>query len=151
MEWKIEHAIVYPTVDCAIFYNSTYRQIYLAKKPSQTKWRFVGGFVDPKDESYQQAALREAYEETGLECKLGEFVTSMRITDPRYEFKEDKVITTMFTMFSWDDEKAKPMDDISELKLMEFDALNEDDFVPEHRDLFLALRRFVGKKTGRRS
>lgn len=144
----MNHAIVYPTVDCAIFYDNTYSKIYLAKKQNQQKWRFVGGFVDPKDESYQQAALREAYEETGLECKIGEFVTSMKITDPRYQYKEDKVITTMFTMFSWNDDKAKPMDDISELELMYFDALNEDDFVPEHRELFKELQTFVDKKKG---
>lgn len=144
----MNHAIVYPTVDCAIFYDNTYSKIYLARKPNQQKWRFVGGFVDPNDFSYQQAALREAFEETGLECKIGEFVTSMKINDPRYNYKEDKVITTMFSMFSWNDEKARPMDDISELKLFPFDSLNEYDFVPEHKDLFIALRDWVDRKKG---
>lgn len=149
MKWKLNHAIVYPTVDCAIFYSNTYDEIYLARKPNQDKWRFVGGFVDPNDFSYQQAALREAFEETGLECKLGEFVTSVKINDLRYKDKEDKIITTMFTMFSRNDEKAKPMDDISELKLFNFSLLREDDFVPEHRDLFRALKEWVNKKKGR--
>lgn len=148
MEWKLNHPIVYPTVDCAIFYSNEYTQIYLAKKPNQDKWRFVGGFVDPNDFSYQQAAIREAFEETGLECKIGEFVTSMKINDPRYNYKEDKVITTLFTMFPWNDDNAKPMDDIAELKLFEFDILKEEDFVPEHRDLFRFLRNWVKHKRG---
>jgi bifunctional NMN adenylyltransferase/nudix hydrolase len=146
MEWKLYNPIIYPTVDCAIFTDNTYSMMYVAKKTGQTKYRFVGGFVDPQDESYQSAALREAKEETNLECKIDSFITSCKVDDDRYREKDDKIITTLFTMFPVNDINAKPMDDIAELQLLKFDSLCEDDFVAEHKSLFISLKNWLTKK-----
>jgi len=51
---------VYPTVDCAIFDDWSWTKVWLAKKPHEDKLRFVGGFADPKDSSFEETALREA-------------------------------------------------------------------------------------------
>ena len=137
IEWKMNHPIVYPTVDCAIFTDASMTGIYLARKPNSDKWRFVGGFVDPTDRSYQEAAVREAKEETGMDCSVVSWVTSARIEDPRYSFKEDKIMTTLFSMVGYGEPKA--LDDISELREFRVEDLNEDMFVPEHRVLYLNL------------
>ena len=139
-EWKLTHPIVYPTVDCAIFSDRDFKRIYLARKPGQTKWRFVGGFVDPLDDSYQSAAIREAKEETGLDCVVYEWITSAKIEDARYKDKEDKIITSLFAMYSVGDNEPKAMDDICELVLFDFEDLTDDMIVDEHIRIFLSLK-----------
>jgi len=141
MEWKMNHAIVYPTVDCAIFSDGNHNKIYLAKKPNQPLWRFPGGFVDPKDISYEDAAIREAKEETNLDCFVIDYVGSTQVNDPRYKDKEDKIITSMYAMEAiHNDSEPKPMDDIAELKLFNTIDVSEDMIMPEHRNLFWELR-----------
>ena len=141
MEWKMNHAIVYPTVDCAIFSDHTLGKILLARKKGQTLYRFVGGFVDPSDFAYEIAALREANEETRLKCHDVAYVTSQKVNDPRYAEKEDKIITTLFAMVSAQPlEDAVASDDIEEVKVFNFAEIGEDMLVSEHRPLFAALR-----------
>ena len=140
MEWKLNHAIVYPTVDCAIF-DEVYQYILLARKKNQTLYRFVGGFVDPADQSYEMAALREANEETGLLCHDVSYVISQKVNDPRYAEKDDKIITTLYAMCTPAPlGDAVASDDIEEVKVFEFNGLTEEMLVEEHRTLLAALR-----------
>ena len=140
MEWKMNHAIVYPTVDCAIF-DEAYQFILLARKKNQTLYRFVGGFVDPADQAYEMAALREAHEETGLLCHDVMYVTSQKVNDPRYADKEDKIITTFYAMCTPSPlDEAVASDDIEEVKVFEFNDVTEKMLVEEHRTLLAALR-----------
>ena len=141
MEWKMNHAIVYPTVDCAIFNDDSFGKILLARKKGQTLYRFVGGFVDPADFAYEWAALREAKEETRLQCYDVAYVTSQKVNDPRYADKEDKIITTLFAMVAAQPlEDAVASDDIEEVRVFEFEVVFEEMLVTEHRPLFTALR-----------
>jgi len=57
------YSITYTTVDICAHNNEG--QILLARKPSEDKFRFVGGFVDTDDESLEVATKREFEEETG--------------------------------------------------------------------------------------
>ena len=143
MDWKLTHPVVYPTVDCAIFEDILLSRLYLAKKPGETRLRFVGGFVDPSDPSYAVAALREAKEETRLDCRLLGYIMSSRIDDPRYSDKQDKIITSFYAMVPTGNGVAKASDDISELGLYDVDSLSKDDFVPEHQGLFEVLVRWL--------
>lgn len=141
MEWKMNHAIVYPTVDCAIFSDHALGKILLARKNGQTLYRFVGGFVDPSDFAYEWTALREAKEETCLICHDVAYVTSQKVNDPRYADKEDKIITTLFAMVSAQPlEDAVASDDIEEVRMFEFEDVFEEMLVTEHRPLFTSLR-----------
>lgn len=54
---------VYPVVDIAAFYGP---YVLLGKRDNEDGWRLPGGHVDPTDQSYEAAALRELREETGL-------------------------------------------------------------------------------------
>jgi bifunctional NMN adenylyltransferase/nudix hydrolase len=60
----------YPTsfqaTDCVIIHREA-GKLLLGKKKIQTGWRFLGGFVDPKDDSLELANARERQEEAGLD------------------------------------------------------------------------------------
>lgn len=92
-----QYTKVYPTVDIALFRNNK-TEILLGKKATNNKWRFVGGFADPEDESYEAAAKRELMEECG-EMDISEitYETSCKINDWRYRNEADKIITLLFS------------------------------------------------------
>lgn len=136
-----QYPTVHPTVDCAIFKGDGLENIILAKKPNETKLRFVGGFADPEKDSvrgFESTARREAQEETGAECEIISYVCSEMIDDWRYRSETNKIITTMFAM-KYVFGKLEAHDDIRELHIKKFDELNEDDFVDEHKILFKRL------------
>ena len=54
----------YATVDVAVLRDDA-REVMLARKANEHKWRFPGGFADPSDESFEVSALRELAEECG--------------------------------------------------------------------------------------
>lgn len=128
--------IVYPTVDIAIFNNDN-SKLLLARKPDQTKYRFVGGFVDVTDCNFESAARREVREETGLEVTNPEYVCSLNIKDWRYEKETTRTVMTTFFKANVIYGSPTPMDDIEELKW--FDIHDVVDLMPEHIKLFNKL------------
>lgn len=125
------YPISYATVDIAPINDNN--QLLLGKKPHESKYRFVGGFVDPKDESYEIAAKRELHEEAGnnIEVDKMEYVCSMNMDDWRYRNEEDKIKTILFkTKFLWG--RIQPSDDISELKWFELEDLKNEKFIDEN-------------------
>ena len=133
---------VYPTVDCAIFDDDKLEYIYLARKENEKLLRFVGGFTDPKDSSFEAAAKREAAEETGLETEVIGYLGSIKIDDFRYRGEVDKIITSFFAMkkiFG----KPEAKDDIYELRKVAVKDLMEENIIPEHRVLFNMLKEWI--------
>lgn len=94
---------VFPTVDIIIRKDG---KLLLGRKPKQDKfparpghagWRFFGGFADPAlDNSYEDAAKREANEESNLVVTKVKYLGSTRIDDPRYRGTEHCIITHLF-------------------------------------------------------
>lgn len=126
---------VYPTVDVAVFRNN-YREILLARKENETKFRLPGGFADPEDDSYEMAAIRELGEECGdIEIDALTYLGSCRIDDWRYRGSSDSVITHLYACILSDGEPS-PDDDIAELRWFDMDKLQGSHFVPEHQPLF---------------
>lgn len=116
------YPISYQTVDVAIYDEKN--RILLGRKPNEDKLRFIGGFVDPRDESLEAAAHREATEEAGM-LELGpmEYVLSHRVDDWRYRSEQDKILTTLFMtkkIFG----APRPNDDICELKWVDIKDLH---------------------------
>jgi len=132
-----QYPVSYQTVDIACLGSGGHR-ILLCKKPSEDKFRFIGGFVDPKDLSLEHAARREFMEETGGNGEISDlkYLGSFRVDDWRYVKGRDKIMTSLFIgemIFG----TIEPSDDISELRwfgISEFksDRFIEENIVPEH-------------------
>lgn len=134
----------FPTVDIAIIDRPKNRML-LGRKPNQTKFRFVGGFVDPsmdgsKSNYLERNAKREVAEETGLETGKLDYVSSFQVNDWRYRGETNKIVTTLFKtdyLFGG----PKPDDDICELCW--FDLTKEEKLfskiVDEHVPLLNSL------------
>lgn len=133
---------VYPTVDIAVFRKDA-AEILLARKANETKYRLPGGFTDPDDNSYEDAALRELGEECG-ELTIDEltYLGSMRIDDWRYRGSSDSVMTHLYACELIAGE-PEPNDDIVELRWFEVSKITEDVFVSEHRPLWELLVEYL--------
>ena len=109
-----QYAKVYPTVDVAVFRNDR-TEVLLGKKAINNKWRFIGGFADPIDACYEDAARRELTEECGdLQVTGMHYEASARIDDWRYRSETDKIITLFFSCDLLSG-VARPQDDIAAL------------------------------------
>jgi bifunctional NMN adenylyltransferase/nudix hydrolase len=95
---------VYPTVDCIVWRDNGQPldcgiEVLLIRRTDNGEWGFIGGFVDPQDESYAAACKREVYEEVGLTAESGVVcVGSVKVNDWRYRGTRDAIMTTLFTM-----------------------------------------------------
>lgn len=107
----------YTAVDIAIF-NEDETKILLGRKEHAKQFRFIGGFVDPTDKSFEAAARREVQEETGLAITDPEYVGSFRVDDWRYRLEQDKIMSATYrakVQFG----SPRPDDDIAEVKWFE--------------------------------
>lgn len=116
-------------------------RVLLGRKPDQKLFRFIGGFVDVADESYEEAALRELREEApNIEvCKLSlRNIGNEQICDERYLNDKDRIFTTLFFVaYIFGDIKAG--DDLEELKWIDFKDIEGYNIRPEHCGLLEKL------------
>jgi len=142
--------ISYTTVDIAI--HNTEGKWLVGRKYNQDQWRFIGGFSDADDDSFEISALREVGEETGLKVKEEDmtYIGSRRIRDWRYEKEEDQVKTLFFKTCVDASLEAKGADDIEVVQWVTFDELalmvEHNQFVSEHRVLFQKLSAHLDKQ-----
>ncbi len=136
---------VYPTVDIAVFRKEE-TELLLARKDNETRYRLPGGFTDPDDDSYEEAALRELGEECG-ELTIDEltYLGSCRIDDWRYRGAMDAVMTHLYACELLEGEPIAN-DDIAELRWFEVSRLNKDLFVPEHQVLWEILEEYLASE-----
>lgn len=137
------YPISYQAVDIAVF-NDEETQILLARKPGEDKYRFIGGFVDPKDVSLEQAACREFREEAGAEAAIESYIGSFRILDWRYKSERDKIMTALYKA-KYTSGHLAPSDDLEALRW--FDIKEElraplgiiKNIIEEHQPLMAIL------------
>tara|TARA_R110000765_G_scaffold7963_4_gene26090 strand:+ start:95641 stop:96555 length:915 start_codon:yes stop_codon:yes gene_type:complete len=131
---------VIPTVDVAIVDRSNNKcRILLGKRKSEKKFRFFGGFADPHNNGFEEDAIREVHEETGLTIKEVDYIGSYKIDDWRYRTEQDKIVTTLF-VGKYIDGTPEPSDDMDgEVRWFNANELNDTIFVDEHKELFHAL------------
>jgi bifunctional NMN adenylyltransferase/nudix hydrolase len=138
-----QRPVSFPTVDICVYNEKG--EILLAKKPTETKWRFVGGFVDTSDASLESAARREFAEETGGNAEIADlkYIMSHRVADWRYASEESSILTTLFLgkfVFG----SVKPSDDIETLAWLPIKDFSNDEKInenvmEEHRFLMKSL------------
>jgi bifunctional NMN adenylyltransferase/nudix hydrolase len=92
-----KYPVSFQTVDAAILDYNGARVLLARKTKDGGGWRFPGGFVNPEDESLENAAMREAREETGLEVGDPDYIGSYRINDYRYT-GSDRILTAFFAL-----------------------------------------------------
>lgn len=141
-----KYPVSYPTVDVAII-NFDKKQLLLGKKKDEAKWRFIGGFVDINDESYEMAGKREVREECGdISTDSYKFIGSYRIDDWRYRSEDDKIITSFFCCH-YIYGRVHPTDDIAELQWFDLSTVSEKDIEPAHHILFESLKKYLNAKS----
>jgi len=106
---------VYSTVDVLVF-DPKERRILLARKPLETGYRIVGGFASPDDNSFEDAAIRELSEESGLTVGyVGlRYVGSRKVDDWRYTNNPAEKIMTHLYVGLYGHGCAKANDDVAE-------------------------------------
>ena len=110
-----------PTVD-AVIHDPALGVVLVKRKNPPHGWALPGGFVD-YGERVEDAAVREAKEETGLEVTLTGLlgVYSDPARDPRMH-----TISTVFTAVARNPEEVAGGDDAAEAKFFPLDALPRD-------------------------
>lgn len=140
------YPICYQTVDVAVF-NENKDKILLCKKPYESKYRFIGGFSDPRSSTLEADVYRETLEEANIEISDIKYLISISIDDWRYKNEVDKIKTAFFTA-KYVYGKIQAGDDVSEVKwfsLTDFNNLNyiEENIVDEHYELMKKLVKSV--------
>lgn len=133
---------VFPTVDIMPIDRDN-KRVLLARKSGENLYRFVGGFTDPKDNSYEDAAKRELTEETGLDIDEETlfYVGSAKVDDWRYRGEVDRIITHLYIADALHAEAAAA-DDIAEVRWFDWDELSTKILTPEHAALY---ERFIAR------
>ena len=123
----------FQTVDIAVVNDK--REILLARKPEEKKWRFIGGFSDPRSTSLEADAKREVTEEASIEVDDITYLGSTLIDDWRYRGEQDKIKTAFFVA-KYIYGKPEGADDIAEVKWVPIGTgLSKDNIEPLHHVL----------------
>ncbi len=137
---------VFPTVDIAIL-NDTGTEMLLGRKPTETKFRFIGGFSDVKSPTYEADARREVAEETGIEITDPVYIGSTLIDDWRYRGEKDKIKTLFFVATHMYGQVGAD-DDIAEVRWFKLANVNKGDMVETHWPLYDMLKAYLKKQEG---
>ena len=85
-------------------------RIAVVHRPRYDDWSLPKGKLDP-GESFEQAALREVQEETGLVCELGEELSSTTYHDRKGRFK-----LVRYWLMDAVEGEFEPNDEVDELR-----------------------------------
>jgi len=137
------------TVDIAIINKDVIEggpQLLLGRKENEKKFRFIGGFIDPRktensrnnrrDDVFQHNARREVYEETGYNMEIGtiQHIGSYLMDDWRYRSEKSKIITSFYFAY-YEQGRPEPTDDIYELKWFSLREFVCDKYVKENLEV----------------
>jgi bifunctional NMN adenylyltransferase/nudix hydrolase len=133
---------VYPTVDVAIL-DVKNNRFLLGRKADEKEYRFIGGFTSPSDNSYEDAAIRETFEECGLGLDKNSlfYIGSLKVDDWRYKGSSTEQIITHLYVGNYGYGSPKAADDLADVRWFDLTTFNaETMMVDTHRPLFNMFR-----------
>ena len=131
---------VLPTVDVAPL-SEDGAKVLLGRKYDEDKFRFIGGFLTPSDDSNESAVKRVFHTEAGNGAEIGDikYIGNTRIDDWRFRGEEDKIMTTFFSCkYLWG--PIQPSEELGELKWFDIKSIKLDEVIKEHQVLLNMLR-----------
>ena len=93
-------------------------EVLVVHRPSYDDWSLPKGKLDP-GESWQDAAVREVHEETGVTARLGVELSATHYTDRHGRSKQVR----WWTMPVLDDQRRPPDDEVDELRWVPIDEV----------------------------
>jgi len=109
-------------------------EVVVVHRPRYDDWSFPKGKLDP-GETFEDAALREVHEETGLVCKLGAELASAKYEDNKGRPK----VVRYWLMQVVDDPGFEPNDEVDELRWLSPAAARDLLTYARDRDLLRSL------------
>jgi 8-oxo-dGTP diphosphatase len=92
-------------------------ELCVVHRPRYDDWSLPKGKVE-RGESFEQAAVREVFEETGLRCRLGQELPQIRYLDHKGRQK----LVRYWLMDVAEDHGFEPNDEVDELRWLELPA-----------------------------
>lgn len=133
------HPVFYTVVDIVCTKIQDGKKYYLVGRKNtdpDNRYRFPGGFLDPKrDTSFLSAAKREFMEEaSGIDVSNWQFIGSILVDDWRYKGQVDKMISAVHTcVYNYGHVSAG--DDLDEVRWIHENEV-ENVLIPNHQEIF---------------
>ena len=139
---NIKYKIPSLTVDIFIF-NENHEFILIQRKndPFKDFWALPGGFVD-YGETTEDAAIREAKEETSIDVELIDLLNVY--SDPDRDPRRHTVSVTYLARGNFDDANAD--DDAKDIRVCSFDDLKELNIAFDHMTILEDAKKYLENK-----
>lgn len=109
------------------------REVAVVHRPGRDDWSLPKGKLT-EDESFEDCALREVQEETGLRCRLSRFVGSTQYRDRR-----DRPKVVAYWLMEALDGEFVPSDEVDEMRWLELTIAQRALTYERDRDLLATL------------
>jgi 8-oxo-dGTP pyrophosphatase MutT (NUDIX family) len=108
-------------------------EVCVVHRPEREDWSFPKGKLE-LDESFEDAAIREVFEETGLLCRLGRF-----IGHTEYRDRKDRAKVVAYWVMEVDGGAFAPNVEVDEIRWVDFATAVELLTYERDRELMIVL------------
>lgn len=110
-----------------------WREVAVVHRPGREDWSFPKGKLE-EDESFEECALREVLEETGLECRLGRFVGHTEYRD-----RKDRPKVVAYWVMEPTGGSFRPNGEVDELRWVDLGTAEQLLTYARDRELLIVL------------
>ena len=109
------------------------KEVAVVHRPGREDWSFPKGKLDP-GETFEDAALREVWEETGYRCELGRFVGHVEYRD-----RKDRPKVVAYWLMEPRSGTFRPSEEVDELRWVDVEDANRLLTYERDRELLVVL------------